>query len=128
MDSEVTSAPGWGLEWSVGALGWWGKGAESHGEEVVRPEWDGRKAPVQLAPAQALPATCSSGLTQTPGKMNPSCPGSDQGGDMEEGQLDGEGVSISSFSKPISPGGPGMRSVYQLTVMLHQRRTEDLRR
>ena len=26
MDSEVTSAPGWGLEWSVGALGWWGKG------------------------------------------------------------------------------------------------------
>lgn len=41
MDSGLL--PGWGLEWSVGALGWWGKGL-SHGEEVVRPEWDGEEA------------------------------------------------------------------------------------
>ena len=26
MNSKVTSAAGWSLEWSVGALGWWGKG------------------------------------------------------------------------------------------------------
>ena len=42
-----------------------GKGL-SHGEEVVRPEWDGEEGSVLTLTARALPATCSSGLASDP--------------------------------------------------------------
>ena len=55
MGSKITSAPGWGLEWSVGALGVMGKGL-SHGEE----------GSVLTFTAQVLPATPSSALASKP--------------------------------------------------------------
>lgn len=63
-----------------------GKGL-SHGEEVVRPEWDGEEAQSWHLAFRALPATCSSGLASDPRKMNPSCPGSDQEGHGRKGSL-----------------------------------------
>lgn len=63
--SKITSAPGWGPEWSVGALGVVGEGL-SHGEEVVRPEWDGEEGSVLTFTAQVLPATPSSALASKP--------------------------------------------------------------
>lgn len=47
-----------------------------------------RLSPDTYSSGPALPPVPVAWL-QTPGKMNPSCPGSDQEGDMEEGQLDG---------------------------------------
>lgn len=77
----------------------WGGGerAESWGgSSEARVGWGGRLSPDTYSSGPACHLFQWPGL-QTPGKMNPSCPGSDQEGDMEEGQLDGHSVSISSF-------------------------------